>query len=32
MDQAQFRRAVLWILILLAVVGLAKGGYDLIAV
>ena len=31
MDQAQFRKAVLWILILLAVVGLAKGGYDLIA-
>jgi uncharacterized membrane protein YfcA len=30
MDQAQFRRAVLWILILLAVVGLAKGGYDLL--
>jgi uncharacterized membrane protein YfcA len=29
MDQAQFRKAVLWILILLAVVGLAKGGYDL---
>jgi uncharacterized membrane protein YfcA len=30
MDQAQFRRAVLWILILLAVIGIAKGGYDLL--
>jgi uncharacterized membrane protein YfcA len=29
MDQAKFRQAVLVILILLAVIGLAKGGYDL---
>jgi uncharacterized membrane protein YfcA len=31
MDQAKFRQAVLWILMLLAVVGLAKGGYQLMA-
>jgi uncharacterized membrane protein YfcA len=31
MDQAQFRRAVLWILVVLAVIGIAKGGYDLLA-
>ena len=31
MDAAKFRKAVLWILILLAVIGIAKGGYDVIA-